>query len=224
MNWFPLLNSIRTAVFSALIVFFPALFAAHWITRCPPSPIRSAWDVAFTLPLVLPPPVVGWLILQALGPGHMFGYWTRQLFGVRLVMTWPSAVLAAALVSFPLTYRAARASFERFDPDLSGVARTLGRSESWIFWNIQVPVCRRGVITGAVLAFARSLGEYGATYLAAGDIPGRTATISTAFYRLWSGGDSSGATIWALLSILMSGACLLGVSVMEEIDRGGETL
>ena len=221
MDWFPLLNSIRIAALSTVVVFFPALYAARWIAHCPSSPIRTVWDVILTLPLVLPPPVVGWLILQALGPGHLFGYWIRQLFGVRLVMTWPAALLAAVLVSFPLMYRTTRTAFEHFDPDLVGVARTLGRPEEWIFWHVQIPVCRRGIIAGAVLAFARALGEYGATFLAAGYIPGRTANVATAFYHFWSGGEQAGAAIWALLSIALSGICLLAVSVLEERARGG---
>ena len=223
MDWFPLFNSIRIAALSTVVVFFPALLAAHWMTRSPSSPFKSVWDTLLTLPLVLPPPVIGWLILQVLGPGHLFGYWTRQLFNVRLVMSWPSAALAASLVSFPLLYRSARLASARFDPNLSDVARTLGRSEAWIFWNIQARVCWRGLTTGAAFAFLRALGEYGATFLVAGYMPGRTATVSTAFYHFWSGGDNVGALIWALLSIALSGACLLGVSVMEDSGKEGET-
>lgn len=223
MDWFPLFNSLRIAVIATAVVFFLGLFAARRVSRLPLSPARSVLDVLLTLPLVLPPPALGWLVLRVLGPRHMFGYWMRQLFGVRLVMTWQAAVLISALSAFPLMYRVSRTAFERFDPDLYDVARTLGRSDAWIFWNVQVPSCGEGVAAGTLLAFARALGEYGATSMAAGYSPGRTATIPATIYRLWSGGDS-GAGLWVLLSVLLSGVCLIAVSVLESRRRGGETL
>ena len=219
MDWFPLLNSLRIASLSTILVFFAGLFAAHRVTRLPQSALRSALDALLTLTLVLPPPVIGWLFLRCFGPGHMLGYWLRQFFGARLVMNWLAAALVSALVSFPLMYRVSRGAFARFDAGLTDVARTLGRSETWIFWNIQVPVCRGGVAVGTVLAFARALGEYGATAMVAGYIPARTATVSTALYQSWSGGDDAGAAFWVVLSILLSGVCLLAVGVLENVRR-----
>ena len=224
MDWFPLLNSLRIALISTALVFFPGLFAAYRVMRLSPSPAKTAWDAALTLPLVLPPPAVGWLILQAFGPRHMFGYWARELFGLRLVMTWPAAVLASALVSFPLMYRAARTAFARFDPDLDDAARTLGRSETWIFWNVRLPLCWRGVTAATILAFARALGEYGASVMAAGYAPGRTATIGASVYQFWSRGDGAGALTWVLLSFALSGACLAAVSALERGGKGGDAL
>lgn len=221
MDWFPLLNSLRVALISTVIVFFPGLFAAHRIMRLSPSPGKIVWEALLTLPLVLPPSAVGWLILQAFGPRHMIGYWARELFDIRLVMTWPAAVLASALVSFPLMYRAARTALERFDPDLADAARTLGRSEAWIFWNVQLPVCGHGVAAAAVLAFARALGEYGATVMAAGYTPGSTATVGAAIYQSWSRGDDAGALTWVLLSAVLSAVCLAAVSAMEQSAKGG---
>ncbi|MBR3570332.1 MAG: ABC transporter permease subunit [Oscillibacter sp.] len=221
MDWFPLLNSLRVALLSTAIVFFPGLFAAYRVMRMPPSPAKTAWDAALTLPLVLPPPVVGWLVLRLLGPQHMLGYWARQIFGVRLVMTWPAASLAAGIVSFPLMYRAARAAFENFDHNLTDTARTLGRSEAWIFWNAQIPACKEGVIAAAVLAFARAFGEHGASVMAAGYTPGRTAAVGATVYQLWSQGDDAGAGAWAALSAVLSGVCLLAVSAAEQRQRGG---
>ena len=223
MDWFPIFNSLRVAVIATALVFFPALLAAHRVTRLSLSPVRSVFDVILTLPLVLPPPAIGWLVLRVLGPRYMFGYWMRQLFNVRLVATWQIAVLTSARVSFPLMYRTARAAFERFDPDLSDVARTLGRPDNWIFWHIQLPVCRDGVAAGAVLTFARALGEYGATVMAAGYSPASTATVSTNIYHLWSVGDPN-TDLWVLLSVLLSGACLIVVSALEGRQRGGEAL
>ncbi len=223
MDWFPLFNSLRIALISTALVFFPGLLAARRVMRLSPSLAKTAWDAALTLPLVLPPPVIGWLLLQAFGPRHLFGYWANQLFGVRFVMTRPSAVLASALVSFPLMYRAARAAFERFDPDLADAARTLGRSEAWIFWNVQIPVCVPGVAAAAVLAFARALGEYGATAVVAGYAPGRTATIGGAVWQFWSRGADADTLAWALVSLLLSGACLTAVSLMEQRQKGDWT-
>ena len=219
MDWFPLLNSLRIACLSTIPVFFAGLFAAHRVTRLPRSLIRSALDALLTLTLVLPPPVIGWLFLRCFGPGHMFGYWFRQVFGARLVMNWPAAVVVAALASFPLMYRVSRNAFARFDDGLTDAARTLGRSEAWIFWNVQVPVCRSGVIAGTALAFARALGEYGATSMVAGYIPARTATVSTALFQSWSGGDEGAAALWVVVSIFLSGACLLAAGVAENMRK-----
>ena len=223
MDWFPLLNSLRVALASTAIVFFPGLFAADRMMRLSPSPGKVAWEAALTLPLVLPPPAIGWLVLQAFGPRHMLGYWARELFGVRLVMTWPAAALVSALVSFPLMWRGARTAFGRFDPELADAARTLGRSEAWIFWNLQMPVCGRGVAAATVLAFARALGEYGATAVAAGYTPGRTASVGAALYQSWSKGDGAGALAWFLISAGLSAACMAAVSVMEQGQEGGGT-
>lgn len=219
MDWFPLLNSLRIAALSTAIVFFPGLLAARYVMKIPPSLSRIFWDAAFTLPLVLPPPVIGWLILQAFGPRHMLGYWVRQLFDIRLVMTWPAAALAAAIVAFPIMYRVARYAFERFDPDIADAARTLGRPETWIFWNVQVPVCGRGVVAATLLAFARALGEYGASVMAAGYAPGGSPTVASAVYGFWSRGDNASALIWVLLSVLLSGACLCVVGAMEQTGK-----
>lgn len=217
MDWFPLFNSLRIALLATVIVFFAGLFAANRVTRLPPSPLRGALDAVLTLTLILPPPVIGWLVLRWFAPA-----W--NLFHIRLVMHWLSAVLVSVLVSFPLMYRVARIAFERFDSGLTDIARTLGRSEVWIFWNVQVPVCRHGVVAGTALAFGRAFGEYAATSMVAGYIPARTATVSTALYQSWSGGDNGQAALWASVSILLSGLCLLAVGVVENRQRGDGTL
>lgn len=224
MDWFPLLNSLRIAFLSTLLVFFAGLFAANRVTRLSPSPLRRALDAVLTLALILPPPVVGWLVLRWFGPGHMFGYWMWRLFHVRLVMNWFSAVLVSAVVSFPLMYRVARGAFARFDSGLTDIARTLGRPEGWIFWNVQVPACRHSVVAGTVLAFGRAFGEYAATSMVAGYIPARTATVSTALYQSWSVGDNGEAALWVAVSILLSGLCLLAVGALENRQRGEEAL
>lgn len=218
MDWFPLINSLRIAAVSTAIVFFLGIAAAHWIARLPRL-VKGALDVVLTLPLVLPPTVVGWLLLTLLGPKRPFGAWVQDVFGVRLVMTWQSAIFATVAVAFPLMYRTARGAFESFDHDLAEAGRTLGRSDTWVFWRVQMPCCRQGILAGTVLAFARALGEYGATSMVAGYTPGRTATISTTVYQLWRTGDDAGAFRWVLVNIAISAFFLLAVNLLERREK-----
>ena len=220
MDWYPLLNSLRIAAISTTAVFFLGIFAAHWIAKLPPS-LKGLLDVVLTLPLVLPPTVVGWLLLVLLGPRRPMGMWVQAVFGVRLVMTWWSAVFATVVVAFPLMYRTARGAFESFDRSLADAGRTLGRSNTWVFWRVQMPVCRQGILAGTVLAFARALGEYGATSMIAGYTPGRTATISTTVYQLWRTNDDAGAFRWVLVNVAISAVFLLAVNLLETRQRGG---
>ena len=220
MDWYPLCNSLRIAAISTAAVFFLGILAAHWTAKLPPV-LKGILDVVLTLPMVLPPTVVGWLLLMLLGPKRPLGAWAQSLFGVRLVMTWWSAVFATAVVAFPLMYRTARGAFESFDQSLADAGRTLGRSNIWVFWRVQMPVCRQGILAGTVLAFARALGEYGATSMIAGYPPGRTATISTTVYQLWRTGDDAGALRWVLVNAAISAVFLLAVNLLERRQRGG---
>ena len=220
MDWYPLYNSIRIAAISTTAVFFLGIAAAHWIIKLPP-PAKGLLDVVLTLPLVLPPTVVGWLLLVLLGPKRPLGAWAQEILGVKLVMTWWSAVFASVVVAFPLMYRTARGAFESFDRDLTDAGRTLGRSNAWVFWHVQMPVCRQGILAGAVLAFARALGEYGATSMIAGYTPGRTATISTTVYQLWRSNDGTGTLKWVLVNVSLSAVFLRTVNLLETRQRGG---
>ena len=220
MDWYPLYNSIRIAAISTAAVFFLGIAAAHWIIKLP-SPVKGLLDVVLTLPLVLPPTVVGWLLLVLLGPKRPLGAWAQEILGVKLVMTWWSAVFASVVVAFPLMYRTARGAFESFDRDLTDAGRTLGRSNAWVFWHVQMPVCRQGILAGAVLAFARALGEYGATSMIAGYTPGRTATISTTVYQLWRSNDGAGTLKWVLVNVSLSAVFLRTVNLLETRQRGG---
>ncbi len=215
MDWYPLLNSLRIAAISTAAVFFLGIFSAYYIARLPRL-IKGVLDVVLTLPLVLPPTVVGWLLLMLLGPKRPLGAFVLETFGVRMVMTWWSAIFATIVVAFPLMYRTARGAFESFDTTLADAARTLGRSNTWIFWRVQMPVCRQGILAGAVLSFARALGEYGATSMIAGYTPGRTATISTTVYQLWRTNDDAGALRWVLVNIALSAIFLLAVNLLER--------
>ena len=215
MDWFPLYNSIRIAAVSTVLVFFLGVFAAQAIARAPRL-VKGVLDVVLTLPLVLPPTVVGWLLLLLLGPKRPLGAWVQSVFGLRLVMTWQSAIFATVVVAFPLMYRTARGAFESFDQNLADAGRTLGRSNTWVFWRVQMPVCRQGILAGTVLAFARALGEYGATSMLAGYTPGRTATVSTTVYQLWRTGQDALAFRWVLVNLGISAAVLLAVNLLER--------
>ena len=154
MDWYPLFNSLRIAAISTAAVFFLGIAAAQWIARLPRG-VKGALDVILTLPLVLPPTVVGWLLLMLLGPKRPLGAWVQEAFGVRLVMTWQSAIFATVVVAFPLMYRTARGAFESFDQNLADAGRTLGRSNTWVFWRVQMPCCKQGVLAGTVLEASR---------------------------------------------------------------------
>ena len=215
MDFFPLLNSLRIAAISAGLVFFLGVAAAYYIARLPRL-VKGVLDVALTLPLVLPPTVVGYLLLLLLGPRRVLGAWVLQQFALKLTMQWWSAVFAVSVVIFPLMYRTARGAFESFDETLADAGRTLGLSNVWIFWHVRMPACRQGILAGAVLSFARALGEYGATSMLAGYTPGRTATVATEVYQLWRTGNDAPALRWVLINIALSAAVLLAVNLLER--------
>ena len=218
MDWFPLYNSIRIALISTVIIFFVGIFAAYYIAKTPRL-VKGVLDVILTLPLVLPPTVVGYLLLRLFGPKRIIGAWFWDHFGIRLTMNWWSAIFATTVVIFPLMYRTARGAFESFDQTLSDAGRTLGLSNTYIFWRVRMPYCRQGILAGTVLAFARALGEYGATSMIAGYTPGRTATISTTVYQLWRTNDDAGALRWVLVNIAISAVFLLAVNLLESRER-----
>ena len=215
MDWFPLWNSLRIAGISTVIIFFLGIFAAYYIAKAPRA-VKGVLDVILTLPLVLPPTVVGYLLLRLLGPKRILGAWVLANFGIKLTMTWWSAIFATAVVIFPLMYRTARGAFESFDETLAQAGQTLGLSNSYIFWRIRMPYCRQGILAGTVLAFARALGEYGATSMIAGYTPGRTATISTTVYQLWRTNDDAMAFRWVIVNMAISAVVLLAVNLLER--------
>ena len=215
MDFYPLFNSLRIAVIATIIIFFIGIFAAYYIAKLP-SLIKGVLDVILTLPLVLPPTVVGYLLLLLLGPRRPFGTLINELFGVRLVMTWWSGIFASVVVAFPLMYRTARGAFESFDETLAYAGKTLGLSNTYIFWCIRMPYCAKSMMAGIVLAFARALGEYGATSMVAGYTPGKTATISTTVYQLWRTNDEAGAGVWVLINIAISAIFLLIINNSDK--------
>ncbi len=218
MDWYPLYNSIRIAAISTVIIFFLGIFAAYYVARTP-RVVKGLLDVLLTLPLVLPPTVVGYLLLRVLGPKRVIGAWVLETFGLRLTMPWWSAIFATAVVIFPLMYRTARGAFESFDETLAQAGQTLGLSNTYIFWRIRMPCCRQGILAGTVLSFARALGEYGATSMIAGYTPGRTATISTTVYQLWRTGNDAEAFRWVLVNLAISTVVLLCINLLERRER-----
>ena len=222
MDWFPLMNSLRIAGISTVITFFTGIFAAYYIAKAPRI-VKGILDVILTLPLVLPPTVVGYLLIRVLGPKRIIGAWILEHFDVRLTMTWWSAIFATTVVIFPLMYRTVRGAFESFDETLTYAGQTLGLSNSYIFWRIRMPYCKQGILAGTVLAFARALGEYGATSMIAGYTPGRTATISTTVYQLWRTNDDALAFKWVLVNMAISFVVLLAVNMLEKKNAASDT-
>ena len=218
MDMFPLYNSLRIAGISTIIVVITGIAAAYYIVRLP-RVIKGILDCLFTLPLVLPPTVVGYLLLRFLGPRRPVGEWFLSVFGVRLTMTWWSAIFSTSVVIFPLMYRTARGAFESFDITLKQAGETLGLSGAYIFFKITLPYCKAGIIAGMVLAFARALGEYGATTMIAGYTPGKTATISTTVYQLWRTNNDGLAMKWVLINIAISAVVLLAINLVEGKRR-----
>ena len=219
MDWYPLYNSLRIAAISCVLVFFAGIFAAYYVARLPRA-VKGILDVILTLPMVLPPTVVGYFILLVFGAKRPLGIFLAQ-YGIKFVMTWYGGVLAAAVVAFPLMYRTARGAFESFDDTLAYSGQTLGLSNTYIFWRIRMPYCRQGILAGTVLAFARALGDYGATSMLIGYTPSRTATISTTVYQLWRTNDEAGAFFWVMVNLGISAVVLLIVNMLERRTKGG---
>ena len=217
MSWYPLWNSLRIAAISSVLVFFLGILCAYYVARLPRI-IKGVLDVFLTLPMVLPPTVCGYFLLVLFGVKRPLGIFLAQ-FAIKFVMTWYGGILAATVVAFPLMYRTARGAFESFDRNLAYAGQTLGLSNTFIFWRIRMPACRQGILAGIVLAFARALGEYGATSMLIGYTPGKTATISTTVYQLWRTNDEAGAFQWVMVNLAISAVVLLTVNMLETRQR-----
>ncbi len=206
----PLIISLQTTVVATVITFVLGLFAAHRVARM--RRFKGFIDGLFTLPMVLPPTVVGFFLLLLLGKNSPFGK-LLQLFDTSVVFTWGSTVIAAVVVSFPLMYRTVRGTFEQLDPNLVYAARTLRMSETRIFWRVILPNSWSGIAAGTVLSFSRALGEFGATIMIAGNIPGRTQTMSTAIYTAVQSGNRLAAYRWVAIIMAIS---LISMLVMNR--------
>jgi molybdate transport system permease protein len=209
MDWSPLWISLATTLAATAITLIAGLAAAAWRERRT-GPMMALVDGIFLLPLVLPPTVVGFLLLLLLGRNGPVGKLLLR-FGTTVVFSWPATVIAAAVVAFPLMYLTARAALEQVDPHYLQAARTLGASEWRVFREVALPLAWPGVLAGTILSFARALGEFGATLLLAGNIPGKTETIPIAIYFAVEANDLKGAAIWCAVDIGLSLALLAGL-------------
>ena len=216
MDLFPLFNSLRIALIAVVIVFFLGILCAYYVRKCP-RVIKGILDVILTLPLVLPPTVCGYFLILVFGPNHPIGSALYDL-GFQFFMDWKGAILASALVAFPLMYRTVRASFESFNEDLANAGKTLGLSNTYIFWRIRLPACKSGLIAGTVLTFARALGEYGATQMFVG-YTSKTATISTTVAQLWNAGNDKEALYWVLINVAISAVVLIIINIFENQQK-----
>jgi molybdate transport system permease protein len=177
-------------------------------------PGRDLLDALLTLPMVMPPTVLGYYLLVVIGSQGLIGAWLLETFGIRLVFTWQAAVIAATIVAFPLVFKAARAAFENVDPQLEDAARMLGLGEWGVFWRVSLPLAWRGILSGVLLAFARALGEFGATLMVAGSIVGKTQTLSIAVYEAVQAGQDAAANFLVVVTSLVCVAVLLGAGAL----------
>ncbi len=205
----PLLLTLKVAGFATLLALVIGVAVAFVLARYE-FPGRDLMDAVCTLPMVMPPTVLGYYLIVLIGRRGWIGEWIWETFGITLMFTWQGAVFAAAIVAFPLVFKAARAAVESVDRQLEGAARTLGVSEGGVFFRVTFPLAWRGVLAGTMLAFARAMGEFGATLMVAGNIPGRTQTLSLAVYDAVQAGQDDLANFLVLLTSVVCVAILFG--------------
>ena len=203
INWSPLWISLKTGLAATVIAFFLGIFCARKIMKLKPG-ARAVLDGILTLPLVLPPTVAGFFLLLIFSLKRPFGSFLLDNFDIKIVQTWKGCVVAAAVIAFPLMYRNARAAFEQVDINLIHAGQTLGMSDSRIFWRVVMPAAGPGIASGTVLAFARAIGEYGATSMLAGNILGKTRTVSVAIASETAAGNYGTAGFWVVVIVLIS--------------------
>ncbi|MGE5675652.1 MAG: molybdate ABC transporter permease subunit [Mycobacterium leprae] len=218
INWAPVLLSLKVAMFATLLAMLVGVPLAFLLARrrFPGSDVLGA---VVTLPMVLPPTVLGYYLLVLIGRQGPIGRFLLQQFHFTLVFTWQAAVLAAAIVAIPLVVRATQAAFEAIDPRLEAAARTLGRSDLAVFFTVTIPLAWRGILAGIVLAFARAMGEFGATLMVAGNIPGRTQTLSVAIYDAVAAGNDTLANALVVLISIVTIAVLVLLSRIARATR-----
>lgn len=220
LDWSPLIISFKTGVVATMISFFLGIFAARKVIKAEPK-VRAVADGILTLPLVLPPTVAGFFLLLLFSRRRPIGIYLYENFDIKVVQTWLGCIIAATVIAFPLMYRNARAAFEQIDVNLIYVGRTLGMSELKIFWKVVLPAAGPGVASGTILTFARALGEYGATSMLAGNIPGKTGTISQKIAMVIQDGDYLTAGIWAVIVMTIAFAviCLMNLISWKMIKN-----
>ena len=203
LDWSPLYISLKTGAVATVISFFLGLFAARKVIKAGPK-IKAVADGLLTLPMVLPPTVAGFFLLLLFSRRRPLGMFLYDQFDIKVVQSWLGCIIAATVIAFPLMYRNARAAFEQIDVNLVYAGRTLGMSEAKIFWKVVIPTAGPGIISGTILTFARALGEYGATSMLAGNIPGKTGTISQKIAMVIQDGDYLTAGVWVIIVLIIA--------------------
>lgn len=220
INWSPLWISLKTGLAATVIAFFLGIFCARKIMKLKPG-ARAVLDGILTLPLVLPPTVAGFFLLLIFSLKRPFGSFLLDNFDIKIVQTWKGCVVAAAVIAFPLMYRNARAAFEQVDINLIHAGQTLGMSDSRISWRVVMPAAGPGIASGTVLAFARAIGEYGATSMLAGNILGKTRTVSVAIASETAAGNYGTAGFWVVVIVLISFVIVALINIVS--GRGMKT-
>lgn len=203
LDWSPLFISIKTGIVATIFSFFLGIYAARKVVKTTPGK-KAIIDGILTLPMVLPPTVAGFFLLLIFSRRRTFGIFLFENFGIKVVQTWLGCIIAATVISFPLMYRNARAAMEQIDVNLIYAGRTLGMSDTEIFWKVVIPTAGPGIASGTILTFARALGEYGATSMLAGNIPGKTGTISQKIAMVIQDGDYMTAGVWVAIVMVIA--------------------
>ena len=203
LDWSPLFISIKTGIVATIFSFFLGIYAARKVVKTTPGK-KAIIDGILTLPMVLPPTVAGFFLLLIFSRRRPFGIFLFEQFGIKVVQTWLGCIIAATVISFPLMYRNARAAMEQIDVNLIYAGRTLGMSDTEIFWKVVIPTAGPGIASGTILTFARALGEYGATSMLAGNIPGKTGTISQKIAMVIQDGDYMTAGVWVPIVMVIA--------------------
>ena len=203
LDWSPLFISLKTGIVATFISFFLGIYAARKVVKTTPGK-KAVIDGILTLPMVLPPTVAGFFLLLIFSKRRLFGIFLYETFDIKVVQSWLGCIIAATVIAFPLMYRNARAAFEQLDVNLIYAGRTLGMSDIRIFWKVVIPSAGPGIASGTILTFARALGEYGATSMLAGNIPGKTGTISQKIAMVIQDGDYATAGVWVAIVILIA--------------------
>ena len=203
LDWSPLFISIKTGIVATIFSFFLGIYAARKVVKTTPGK-KAIIDGILTLPMVLPPTVAGFFLLLIFSRRRPFGIFLFENFGIKVVQTWLGCIIAATVISFPLMYRNARAAMEQIDVNLIYAGRTLGMSDTEIFWKVVIPTAGPGIASGTIRTFARALGEYGATSMLAGNIPGKTETISQKIAMVIQDGDYMTAGVWVAIVMVIA--------------------
>lgn len=219
MEWSPVWISVKTAACTIAVVFFLGLAAAKLVADRKSEKTKMILDGILTLPMVLPPTVAGYFLLYLFGVKRPIGMFFLDYFGIKIAFSWGATVLAAAVISFPLMYRTSRGALEQVDENLIYAARTLGFSEWKIFFRVTLPACMPGIVSGAILAFARGLGEFGATAMIAGNILGKTRTLPLAVYSAVSAGDMETAGNYVMVIVLVSFLAVVFLNFLTGKER-----